>query len=180
MKFHSNVSGAKFGLFAKFHSKVSGAEFEFVDGPPNVELLAEICKYIQDTYKPTADQFNNITAILNDGLSGCDLSVTHRHPDGTLKNVGVSVKALSCLNLEDISLFFEMLNILSQFEIGIRINRDEVTNDTVDLFEHNKWWLEKRSFLEQMKSLKPPFRRYATATRFSASDIPKLTPIEID
>jgi hypothetical protein len=86
--------------------------------------------------------------------------------------VGVSVKELIFLNLEDIDLFFEMLNILSQFEIGIRINRDEVTDYTVYLFEHNKWLLKKRSVLEQMKSLKPPFRWYATATRFSASDIP--------
>ena len=164
MKFLSNVSGAKFD-----------AEFEIVGGPHNFRLSAEICEYIRKTYNPTPNQLNYITAILNDGLSGCNGFVAHRHPNGKIKNV--------CLNvtyLNDPDLFFEMLNILSEFEIGIRINKDDVTNDTVDLFYRNNWWLEKRSFLEQLKSLKP-FRWYATATRFSESDMPsEINPIELD
>ena len=164
----------------KFLSKVPDAEFEIVGGSHNFGLPAEICEYIRKTYKPTVEQSNYITATLNDGLSGCNGFVTHRHANGKIKNVCVSVVESHFLDLEYTNLFFEMLNILSEFEIGIRINKDDVTNDTVDLFYRNKWWLEKRSFLEQLKSLKP-FRWYATATRFSESDMPdKINPIELN
>ena len=143
-------------------------------------LFAEIFLWLRKTFKSSmTEQLNDIMATLHDGLSGCNGFVTHRHSNGEIKNVCLSVVESRFLDVKYTELFFEMLNILSEFKIGIRFHKNDVTDEMVDLFYQNNWWLEKRSFLDRLANFKLP-RNYAEANRFSKAEMPSKITTDVE